>query len=63
MEPIDGPGYERPEDAKVRAFQRILIEKGYGDGACHQGLDIDAACGQLGERPDDDIEFEEEGDL
>ena len=62
--PFDGPGYERPEDAKVRAFQRILIDKGYTVTVrVTKGLDIDAACGQLGERPDDDIEFEEEGDL
>ena len=62
--PFDGPGYERPEDAKVRAFQRILIDKGYTVTVrVTKGLDIDAACGQLGERPDDDIEFGEEGDL
>jgi len=59
--PFDGPEYKRPEEAKVRAFQRLLLDKGYTVTVrVTKGLDIDAACGQLGERPDDDFEPDKE---
>jgi 23S rRNA (adenine2503-C2)-methyltransferase len=50
--PFAGPGYERPADEAVRAFQSILERRGYTVTVrTTKGLDIDAACGQLGERP------------
>ena len=51
--PFSGPGYERPAEA-VRAFQSILIRKDAVAVRVTKGLDIDAACGQLGERPDEE---------
>ncbi len=54
--PFQGPGYERPETEAVEAFQRILKDSRYTVTVrTTKGLDIDAACGQLGERPDMDI--------
>jgi len=50
--PFSGPAYERPSDERVRAFQRILLNRGLtATVRVTKGLDIDAACGQLGERP------------
>lgn len=50
--PFKGPNYERPSDERVRAFQRILLDAGLRVTVrMSRGLDIDAACGQLGERP------------
>ena len=51
--PFSGPGYDRPEDGKVREFQDILVRQRYTVTVrVTKGLDIDAACGQLGERAD-----------
>jgi 23S rRNA (adenine2503-C2)-methyltransferase len=51
--PFGGPGYERPTEENVRAFQDILLRKRYTVTVrVTKGLDIDAACGQLGDRPD-----------
>lgn len=50
--PFAGPGFARPEDGRVAAFHTHLERRGYTvtiRGT--KGLDIDAACGQLGERP------------
>jgi 23S rRNA (adenine2503-C2)-methyltransferase len=53
--PFQGPGYDRPSDGSVRAFQDTLERAGYTVTVrTTKGLDIDAACGQLGERPQDD---------
>lgn len=53
--PFLGPNYQRPPDARVRRFQRILLDKGVRVTVrMSRGLDIDAACGQLGERPEGD---------
>ncbi|MCB9541632.1 MAG: 23S rRNA (adenine(2503)-C(2))-methyltransferase RlmN [bacterium] len=50
--PFAGPGFDRPEDERVRGFQAILERAGYTVTVrTTKGLDIDAACGQLGERP------------
>lgn len=50
--PFAGPGYDRPSDDAVRAFHAILDRAGYTVTIrATKGLDIDAACGQLGERP------------
>lgn len=50
--PFAGPGFERPEDDRVREFQDILNRHRYTVTIrTTKGLDIDAACGQLGERP------------
>lgn len=50
--PFQGPGYDRPTDAAVRAFHAIVDRAGYTTTIrTTKGLDIDAACGQLGERP------------
>ncbi len=50
--PFSGPGYERPTDENVRRFHRILDDRGLTVTVrTTKGLDIDAACGQLGERP------------
>lgn len=52
--PFQGPGFDRPAEAQVRAFQHILEDRGYTVTVrTTKGLDIDAACGQLGERPQD----------
>ena len=49
--PFHGPKYARPEDERVRSFQAILKRRGYTVTVrTTKGLDIDAACGQLGER-------------
>lgn len=51
--PFEGTQYARPSDERVRAFQRILLDRGLPVTVrITKGLDIDAACGQLGERPD-----------
>ncbi len=51
--PFAGPSYARPDEARVRTFQRALTEQGYTVTVrTTKGLDIDAACGQLGERPE-----------
>ena len=51
--PFDGTVYTRPSDERVRAFQRVLLDKRLtATVRVTKGLDIDAACGQLGERPD-----------
>ncbi len=51
--PFSGTGFERPADEQVRAFQQILKDRDYTVTVrTTKGLDIDAACGQLGERPD-----------
>lgn len=50
--PFAGPAFARPEDARVRSFQDILQRAGHTVTVrTTKGLDIDAACGQLGERP------------
>jgi 23S rRNA (adenine2503-C2)-methyltransferase len=50
--PFHGPGFARPEDERVRSFQDILMRHGHtATVRTTKGLDIDAACGQLGERP------------
>jgi 23S rRNA (adenine2503-C2)-methyltransferase len=49
--PFNGPKYARPEDERVRSFQNILKRRGLTVTVrTTKGLDIDAACGQLGER-------------
>ena len=50
--PFAGPGFDRPTDERVREFQEILVRQRYTVTIrTTKGLDIDAACGQLGERP------------
>ena len=50
--PFEGPGYQRPADKQVRIFQNILLDRQYTVMVrTTKGLDINAACGQLGERP------------
>ncbi len=61
--PFSGPGYDRPAEENVRAFQDILLRKRYTVTVrVTKGLDIDAACGQLGERPDPLVQVTE-GDI
>lgn len=51
--PFSGPKYARPTDERVARFHQILDTKGYTVTVrVTKGLDIDAACGQLGERPE-----------
>lgn len=51
--PFAGTEFRRPEDADVITFQNILKGQGFTVMIrTTRGLDIDAACGQLGERPD-----------
>ncbi|WP_154659442.1 23S rRNA (adenine(2503)-C(2))-methyltransferase RlmN [Arenimonas composti] len=46
--PFDGTRFERPEDADVRAFQKILLDQQVLTMVRRtRGDDIDAACGQL----------------
>jgi 23S rRNA (adenine2503-C2)-methyltransferase len=46
--PFPGTRYERPEDAAIRAFQKLLNEAGMiAPVRRTRGDDIDAACGQL----------------
>ncbi|MFN3197766.1 MAG: 23S rRNA (adenine(2503)-C(2))-methyltransferase RlmN [Bradymonadia bacterium] len=53
--PFAGPNYQRPPDERVRRFQRILLNAGIRVTVrMSRGLDIDAACGQLGARPEDE---------
>ena len=53
--PFQGPGFERPAEAAVREFQSVLKGAGFPVTVrVTKGLDIDAACGQLGSRPDGD---------
>lgn len=57
--PFGGKDFKRPEDERVLAFQRILKAKGLmALLRVTRGLDIDAACGQLGERPKTETEVE-----
>ncbi|MCA9540097.1 MAG: radical SAM protein, partial [Myxococcales bacterium] len=50
--PFQGPGFARPADERVRSFQDILQRRGLTVTVrTTKGIDIDAACGQLGERP------------
>ncbi len=52
--PFGGPQYKRPEESAVREFQSILLRKRFTVTVrVTKGLDIDAACGQLGERADE----------
>jgi 23S rRNA (adenine2503-C2)-methyltransferase len=46
--PFPASGYERPDDATVRAFQTVLLNAGYAAMLrTTRGEDIAAACGQL----------------
>ena len=46
--PFPGTRYERPDDAAIRAFQKLLNEAGMiAPVRRTRGDDIDAACGQL----------------
>jgi len=46
--PFPGSGYRRPSEARVRAFQTHLLERGFATMLrTTRGEDIDAACGQL----------------
>ncbi len=46
--PFPASGYERPDAARVRAFQTYLMSAGYATMLrTTRGEDIDAACGQL----------------
>ena len=46
--PFPASGYERPDDASVRAFQTVLLNAGYAAMLrTTRGEDISAACGQL----------------
>lgn len=50
--PFAGPGFARPEEGRVAAFHTHLDRRGFTVTVRGtKGLDIDAACGQLGERP------------
>jgi 23S rRNA (adenine2503-C2)-methyltransferase len=52
--PFPGSGYRRPTDARVRAFQTFLLDRGFATMLrTTRGEDIDAACGQLAGRFDD----------
>ncbi len=49
--PFPGSGFERPDDATVRRFQKILLDHYYITPVREsRGRDISAACGQLRER-------------
>jgi len=49
--PFPGSAFERPEDAAVRRFQKILLDHRYIVPVREsRGRDISAACGQLRER-------------
>lgn len=46
--PFPASGYQRPDEATVRAFQTLLMNSGYATMLrTTRGDDIDAACGQL----------------
>ena len=49
--PYEDSGFQRPEKAKMVAFQEYLLSRGV---TCtireSKGIDISAACGQLRER-------------
>jgi 23S rRNA (adenine2503-C2)-methyltransferase len=46
--PFEEGDFKRPSDEDVRAFQKILVEKGLATSVrISKGLDIGAACGQL----------------
>lgn len=52
--PFPGSGYRRPQEARVRAFQTYLLERGFATMLrTTRGEDIDAACGQLAGNFDD----------
>ena len=58
--PFHGPGYERPKEDAVREFQRTLKSAGFPVTVrVTKGLDIDAACGQLGERSPELVTIDE----
>ena len=58
--PFQGPGYDRPEESAVRNFQQTLKGAGFPVTVrVTKGLDIDAACGQLGERAPSLVTIEE----
>jgi 23S rRNA (adenine2503-C2)-methyltransferase len=49
--PFPGCGYERPDDERVRRFQRVLLSRHFTAPIREsRGRDISAACGQLRER-------------
>lgn len=49
--PFPGSGFERPGDASVRRFQKVLLDRNYTAPVREsRGRDISAACGQLRER-------------
>jgi 23S rRNA (adenine2503-C2)-methyltransferase len=46
--PIVGSGFERPQEASIRAFQRVLLQAGCSSIVRRtRGDEINAACGQL----------------
>lgn len=48
INPVEGTGYGRPEEARVREFERALRATGTEVSVrAERGSDIDAACGQL----------------
>jgi 23S rRNA (adenine2503-C2)-methyltransferase len=49
--PYPGSGFQRPDDAAVRRFQKVLLDHHYTAPVREsRGRDISAACGQLRER-------------
>ena len=49
--PFPGSGFERPDDAAVRRFQKVLLDLHYTAPVREsRGRDISAACGQLREK-------------
>jgi 23S rRNA (adenine2503-C2)-methyltransferase len=49
--PFPGSGFERPDDATVRRFQKILLDNHFTAPVREsRGRDISAACGQLREK-------------
>jgi len=56
--PFEEGDYKRPSDDGVRAFQKILVNKGIATSIrISKGLDIGAACGQLDGLPGPDTEL------
>ena len=50
---FEGPRFVRPDETRVRQFQRILLDRGLTVTVrTSRGRDISAACGQLGARPE-----------
>jgi 23S rRNA (adenine2503-C2)-methyltransferase len=53
--PFPGAEFRRPEEARVRAFQKILLDSHYTAPVREsRGRDISAACGQLREKVNSD---------